>query len=305
MHLNQGYSYREELTSKVQGQTTLSYLVAQYRHSAYEDWVKRLTAGEVLLDGVIAHGTEKLRAGQMLVWNRSPWPEQPTPQSYDIIYQDEALLAVNKPSGLPTLPAGGFLDNTLLSLIRKNFPTAQPMHRLGRATSGLVVFALTPDAASSLAKSWREHEVEKYYRALASGVAQQDYYEIRAAIGSVPHPRLSLVYATSDVYVENRKGKPSASDARVLERRSEATLFEVKILTGRPHQIRIHLAYIGHPLVGDPLFAVGGGLLASPGLPGDDGYFLHAERLKFLHPVTREGLEVLAPVPVELRCKDE
>jgi 23S rRNA pseudouridine1911/1915/1917 synthase len=305
MHLNQGYSYCEELTAKVQGQTTLSYLVERYRHSVYEDWVKRLTAGEVLLDGVIAHGTEKLRAGQVLVWNRSPWPEQPTPQSYDIIYQDEALLAVNKPSGLPTLPAGGFLDNTLLSLVRKNFPTAQPMHRLGRATSGLVVFALTPDAASSLSKLWREHKVEKYYRALASGVAQQDYYEIRAAIGSVPHPRLGLVYAASDVYVKNRKGKPSASDARVLERQSNSTLFEVKILTGRPHQIRIHLAFIGHPLQGDPLYAVGGGFLENPGLPGDGGYFLHAERLKFLHPVTREGLEVQAPVPIELRCKNE
>lgn len=305
MHLNGGYSYLEHLTSKARGHTVLSYLEQYYPHSSREAWIERLQSGGILLNNNIVRGNEVLQPGQTLVWNRPPWNEEDTPQTFEIIYQDDALLVVNKPSGLPTMTGGGFLDNTLFSFVRKKFPTSQPIHRLGRGTSGLVVFALTHEAASSLTKLWREHKVEKVYRALASGVAQQDFYKIRAAIGLIEHPKLGYVYAAKAVYDENKNGKPSASDARVLERQTNSTLFEVKIFTGRPHQIRIHLAFIGHPLKGDPLYAAGGGFLDNPGLPGEGGYFLHAERLEFLHPVTKVGLEVLAPVPVELSYKAE
>jgi 23S rRNA pseudouridine1911/1915/1917 synthase len=297
MKLNQGYSYREQLGVKARGHTLIDYLVKTYNHSPLQTWQERLTQGEVLLNGIAATGAEILRAGQTLIWNRPPWCEEDTPQHHDVIYQDEMLLIVNKPSGLPTVPAGGFLENTLFSLVRKEFPTAQPIHRLGRGTSGLVLFALTSEANASLSKLWREHKVEKVYRALASGVAQQDFYEIRAAIGLVEHPKLGHVYAG------RKDGKPSASGASVLERRENSTLFEVKLLTGRAHQIRIHLAFIGHPLVGDQLYGVGGGLLENPGLPGEGGYHLHARSLRFMHPVTRERLELEAPVPLELRCK--
>ncbi len=299
MHLNNGYTYCEQLNAKALGHTALSYLEHHYTHSSKQDWLERLQRAEVFLDDKTASGNEILRAGQTLIWHRPPWLEENTPQTFDIIYRDDTLLVVNKPSGLPTMPAGGFLENTLFSSVRKDFPSAQPVHRLGRGTSGLVVFALTDSATSSLSKLWREHKVEKYYLALASGIAQQDFYEILAAIGLIEHPRLGHVYAASE------KGKPSASDATVLERRDNSTLFEVKIFTGRPHQIRIHLAFIGHPLVGDPLYAVGGKLLDNPGFPGEGGYFLHATRLGFLHPVTLERLELQAPVPVELRYKDE
>jgi 23S rRNA pseudouridine1911/1915/1917 synthase len=299
MHLNEGYSYLEHLDTKARGHTVLSYLETYYAHSPKQEWLERLQRGEIFLDERVAREDEALQAGQILVWNRPPWYEEDTPQTFEIIYQDNALLVVNKPSGLPTMPAGGFLDNTLFSFVRKNFPTAQPLHRLGRGTSGLVVFALTNKVASSLSKLWREHKVEKYYRALASKIARQDFYEIRAAIGLVKHPKLGAVYAA------NKNGKPSMSNARVLERRENSTLFEVKLLTGRPHQIRIHLAFIGHPLMGDPLYAVGGKLLDNPGLPGEGGYFLHAMQLKFLHPLTLERLEVQAPLHLELSCNGE
>jgi 23S rRNA pseudouridine1911/1915/1917 synthase len=299
VHLNKGYSYREQLNTKARGHTVLSYLEQHYTHSLKEEWQGRLRCGEILLDNKVAHGNESLHTGQILIWNRLPWHEEATPQTYEIVYQDETLLVVNKPSGLPTMPAGGFLDNTLFSLVRKDFLTAHPIHRLGRATSGLVVFALTDDAAKSLSNLWRERDVEKHYRALASGLASQDDYKINAPIGLVSHPRLGEVYAAS------KKGKASSSFARVLGRHDDSTLFTVQIFTGRPHQIRIHLAFIGHPLLGDPLYGVGGQPLENPGLPGDGGYFLHAERLKFLHPVSGAGLELWATLPAELRGKSE
>lgn len=296
MPLNDGYVYREELGPRARGQSALAYLADRYRHSPEHVWQERFRRGEVLLDGVTASGAELLRAGQHLAWHRPPWEEGETPHHYALVHEDAAILAVIKPSGLPTVPSGGFLKNTLLHLVRARFPEATPMHRLGRTTSGLVLFARTRAAASLLSRSWREHAVEKRYRALASGLAEQERYDISAAIGPVPHPRLGTVYAASE------GGKPSRSVARVLERRPAHTLFEVDILTGRPDQIRIHLAFIGHPLVGDRLYGAGGLPRAEqPGLPGDGGYLLHAESLGFAHPLTGARMHLHAPPPPELR----
>ena len=293
MTLNQGYSYREQLGSSAAQHTTLSYLVGRYTHSDRATWERRLARGEVLLDGARALGDETLRASQTLVWNRPPWLEENVPRHYAVIFEDDTLLAVNKPSGLPTLPAGGFLENTLLSVVRESYPGARPLHRLGRGTSGLVLFARVPEAAKALGKSWAK--VAKTYRALSAGVATEECYQVTTPIGPVPHPKLGKVFAASPT------GKPALSVAQVLERRADTTVFTVDLATGRPHQIRIHLAAVGHPLVGDPMYTAGARLLASPGLPGDGGYLLHAERLALVHPVSGGGLELHAPVPEKLQ----
>ena len=300
MPVNGGYLYREQLGPRAAGQTVLAYLAAHYRHSTREDWQGRLGRGEVWLNERPARGDDLLKAGLTLGWQRPPWQEEAAPLHFAVIYHDGALLAVNKPSGLPTLPGGGFLEHTLLHLVRAETPEAAPLHRLGRGTSGLVLFARTPGAASQLTRAWREQRVHKRYRALAQGLAGQDEYDITTPIGPLPHPRLGEVHAASPA------GKPSRSLARVLERRTDAesTLFEIDILTGRPHQIRIHLASIGHPLVGDPLYGVGGVPLADlPGLPGDGGYWLHAQHLSFAHPLTAEALTLTAPPPPELQLQ--
>ncbi|TSA87268.1 RluA family pseudouridine synthase [Deinococcus detaillensis] len=295
MALNSGYAYREQIGGRAQGQNLLSYLAGRYPHSTPAEWQERLERGEVQLDGQIASGEETLQIGQILIWQRPPWQEDAAPLHFEVLYQDAAVLAVTKPSGLPTLPGGGFLEHTLLHLVRAEFPQASPLHRLGRGTSGLVLFARTTAAAASLSRAWREQQIGKRYLALSAGHAGQDAYDIRTPIGPVPHPLLDEVYAASPA------GKASRSLARVLERRGTAelqTLFEVDILTGRPHQIRIHLASIGLPLLGDPLYGVGGLPLPHlPGLPGDGGYWLHAHRLRFVHPVSGEVLEITAPPP--------
>ncbi|ADO71684.1 RluA family pseudouridine synthase [Stigmatella aurantiaca] len=298
MAFNTGYAYREQLGVRARGQSTLSYLVASYRHSPEPVWRERLARGEVLLDDLPATGEELLKPGQRLVWNRPPWEEKETPRDYTLVYADEAILAVDKPGGLPTMPGGGFLVNTLLHVVRERFPEVSPLHRLGRGTSGLVLFARTHDAAAKLSRAWREHEVEKRYRALSSHVASQDAYDITAPIGEAVHPGRGLLSMALP------SGKASRSLARVLQRRAASTLFEVDIQTGRSQQIRIHLAFIGHPLEGDPVYTVGGVPRAEqPGLLGDTGYLLHAERLCFVHPLTGERLELHATLPSELLVK--
>jgi 23S rRNA pseudouridine1911/1915/1917 synthase len=213
-----------------------------------------------------------------------------------VLYEDGAVVAVAKPAGLPTMPAGGFLHHTLLALLRTRFADARPVHRLGRHTSGVVLFARTREAAAALAHAWRQREVTKQYLALASGVATADRFEVTAPIGPVPHQLLGSVHAVSS------SGKPSKSLAVVLDRRADSTLFRVDIITGRPHQIRIHLAYAGHPLRGDPLYGIGGLPIAEgAALPGDGGYLLHAERLLFLHPITKTHMDIEAEPPPELR----
>ena len=298
MALNTGYAYREQLDIRARGRHTLAYLVAFYRHSTEAVWRERLARGEVLLDDRPATGEEPLSPGQWLVWNRPPWEEKETPRDYVLVHEDEAILAVDKPSGLPTVPGGGFLVNTLHSAVRERFPEASPLHRLGRGTSGLVLFARTRDAAARLSRAWREHEVDKRYRALACGVAAQDTYEILAPIGEAEHPVLGRVPMAL------AGGKASRSLARVLQRRAASTLFEVDIQTGRSQQIRIHLACIGHPLVGDAVYTEGGVPYAEqPGRLGEGGYLLHAERLRFVHPLTGQRLTLHAPPPRELQME--
>ena len=304
--LNRGYAYTTIISGKYHGRTLLSHLASLYPHSTPQAWQQNLNNREVTVNGVTATGSESLISGQTLVWNRSPWIEPDTPEHFEVLFNDPYLLAVNKPGGMPTLPGGGFMENTLLRLVQKQTPNANPVHRLGRATTGIVLFAKTAQAASKLGADWNTPRIQKIYWALAQNIAQHDAYEILTPIGLVPHPLIGSVWAA------NPSGKPSKSLAKVISRAPSSTAsssttssgtpgttsFEVSLSSGRPHQIRIHLASIGHPLVGDPLYGLTGQPLQDlPGLPGDGGYFLHAQYLKFHHPITGEQINLEAALP--------
>ncbi len=298
--LNSGYAYREEIGAGATGLTVLGYLSARYTHSSAEVWGERLSRGEVRLAGAIAEAGDALRAGQVLVWQRPPWSEPAVPLAWAVLYRDAHILAVAKPAGLPTAPAGGFLVHTLLACVRRVHPEATPAHRLGRGTSGLVLFGLTPLARKHLACAFREARVLKVYRALVCGAPPEDAFSVSAPIGPVPHPTLGTVHAHAP------QGRAACTHVRVLRRGPEETLVEAEIETGRPHQIRIHLAVAGHPLLGDRLYAVGG--VPDPradALPGDLGYWLHAHRVELTHPATGRPLALFCLPPPRLRLAGE
>lgn len=300
MAQNRGFAYRVQIGATDAGRRLAAWLAATYAHSSSATWTTRLVGAEVTVDGEVATGAEVLAAGQIVVWQRPPWDEPDVPLTFDVVHEDTDLVAVAKPSGLPTMPAGGFLDHTLLTLVRARFGEAHPAHRLGRGTSGLVLFARSRAMAATLAHEWRDEAVIKVYRALASGTPSWTSREIATPIGPVPHATLGTLHAASP------EGRAAHSVVTVREQRESAALCDVQITTGRPHQIRIHLAAVGHPLVGDPLYGAGGVPPAECRvLPGDGGYLLHAHTLELTHPRDGRRLRLSAPPPSALRVADE
>ena len=297
--LNSGNEYYEELGAASAGCNIVEYLARRRPSAGREEWRKRIISGWVLLNEVAADPSAILFPGQKLIWRRPPWEEPDVPLAFAILYLDEYLLAVAKPAGLPTMPGGGlFMENTLLTLVRRRYPGVHPLHRLGRGTSGVVLFARTPEVFAMVSQAWSRGEILKIYRTLVVDIPAMDEFDIEVPIGRISHPFLKTIHAA--VSRNNETGKPAHSRVRVLERRGDRALLDVRIFTGRPHQIRIHLAAAGHPLAGDPLYGVGGVPRAgSRALPGDTGYYLHGALLGFSHPVTKERIEITCfPPPI-------
>ncbi|MCI0567570.1 MAG: RluA family pseudouridine synthase [Acidobacteria bacterium] len=299
--MNQGYEYRERIIPEGVGRSVASYLAWRYPHTSLEAWEERILQGRVLLDGWPAEPRRAVQPGQILVWVRPPWEEPNAPLSFAVLFRDDHLLAVLKPAGLPTLPGGGYLEHTLLAILRRSYPEASPVHRIGRGTTGLVLCARSDEAARSLTSAWRRQRVRKIYRALVSGRPVRDRYSVDAPIGRVPHRR-----ALFKAHAAVSDGKRALSHVQVLERLVDASLVEVEIVTGRPHQVRIHLAACGHPLVGDRFYGPGGVPRAETEVgPGEGGFLLHSHRLLLRHPVSGQALELEAPLPPGLLTSAE
>ncbi len=295
---NDGFEYAMRIGVTADGETLLAYLTRRFGHSNASEWAARIDAGLVLVDSVAASPQAVLRRGQALVWRRPRWDEPEAPTSFVILMEDDDILAIAKPAGLPTLPGANFLQTTLLHQVGSYAPGCVPVHRLGRWTSGVVLFGRTTQARAGLSQQWTLGSVGKRYRALAVGGPDRDSFTIKHSIGPVPHPLLGTIHAAS------LSGKPATSHATVVERRAESFLCDVVIATGRPHQIRIHLAAADHPLVGDPLYGPGGTPI--PGVsavPGDPGYSLHASELTFRHPRLGHEVRVVCEPPPELLAR--
>ena len=219
----------------------------------------------------------------------------------DIIYEDEYLLVVNKPSGMVVHPAPGNYSGTLVNALMYHCNNLSKVnseirpgivHRIDADTSGLLVIAKNDDVHNNLAEQIKNHTVVRKYIALVWGVINEDSATIDAPIGRDKNNRKKMC-VTAD------NSKEAITHIKVLKRYNNATLIECKLETGRTHQIRVHMEYINHPVVNDPVY--GNKKLLDP----DFGQMLHAKTLGFIHPITNEYLEFNSNVPEEFTKLEE
>jgi 23S rRNA pseudouridine1911/1915/1917 synthase len=299
MALNQGWRYEEIVTKSASGKSILDYYSDRYSHSTRAEWLARIRSGEVQVNGDLVEPDWQLIAGQILCYSRSPWQEPEVPLGFSILYEDSDLWVIDKPSGLPVLPGAGFLEHTVLGQLRLEVTTETPtpIHRLGRGTSGCLLLARSALAKSNLSQQLRDRQLEKIYRTLIGSVPDSMPVKgsITTPIGKISYPQLGYLYAaTAD-------GLAAESSYQIMSRSADFTWVDVTIATGRPHQIRIHMASIGYPLVGDPLYGIGGIPVATDAVPGDCGYWLHARTLGFHHPRSGQWMSIEAPIPEPLQ----
>jgi 23S rRNA pseudouridine1911/1915/1917 synthase len=288
MSLNDGYVYRERVAPPDAGAGVLAYHAARFPHSSLETWRATIEAGRVRVNELVADTDQILCAGDRLEFHRPPWEEPEAPLTFEVVFEDDDVLVVEKPSGLQVLPAAQFYTHTLLHIVQRSAPEraeAAPVHRLGRGTSGLILFGKNAASRSFLSKQFIHCTAQKTYLALAEGTALPISCIARHPIGKRKHGPL-------DIHCVTDGGKASATRLRVLSRDAalDRSLVAAQPITGRPDQIRVHLAACGAPIVGDPLFGIGG-VPKSDAKPGDGGYFLHAAALSIVHPATKRVLK--------------
>ncbi|AIE75346.1 MULTISPECIES: RluA family pseudouridine synthase [unclassified Synechocystis] len=295
---NKGWLYTDVVTAKGSGQTVLDFYSQRYTHSDRQTWQERIESGQIQVDGHSVKTSHPLQLGQTLTYWRSPWAEPEVPLQLPILYRDEDLWAIDKPAGLPVLPGGDFVYNTVLEQLKIQYPQESlfPLHRLGTGTSGLLLLGRSPLARQELSRQFREHVCRKIYRTLIGPCTLPEQFECHQAIGKIPYPQLGYIYAATP------NGKESHSYGKILARSADKTWLEVEITTGRPHQIRIHLASLGYPLLGDRLYGPGGVPIvrATTARPSDGGYILHSHQLGFIHPRSHQKLTLTAPLPSDL-----
>ena len=253
--------------------------------------------GHVTLEGqLIAQPSYRLRAGQGIVLNLPKGGEILDPRGIelDVLYEDESIVVINKRCGVVVHPGAGENQTTLVEglLVERDLPVdddpVRPgiVHRLDKDTSGTIVIAKTREAMRSLKEQFASRRVHKLYAAVVEGIVSEEEGLIDAPIGrDQGNPRRMAITA---------RGKSAQTEFCVVERRGSSSLLLVHLLTGRTHQIRIHMRYIGHSILGDTLYGHAGNRL-----------MLHAWRLGFLHPKSEEYLSFTAPLPAEFLLPDE
>lgn len=286
----------------------LAELFPEHSRSRLSGLIK---AGDILLDGVIVQPKTKLLGGEVITAKLRPRPEavafKPENVSLDVLYEDEALIVINKPPGLVVHPGAGNWDGTVLNglLYRNphvsNLPRAGIVHRLDKDTSGVMVAAKTEASQLALVRQLQARSMKRIYVALVRG-----YVGAKGGAGTVDmpigrHPRERTRMAVVDIA---QGGKPAVTHYRALEQFTYHTLVECRLETGRTHQIRVHMQSIGLPLEGDPVYGPPlSGLVAE--MREAVGLFarqaLHARCLKLIHPVSGVECSYESPVPADMR----
>lgn len=267
-------------------------------------WVQQLISdGSLLVDGFVRRPSFKVTPGQVITVDLPEVEETEIVAEdipLDIVFENQDILMVNKPAGLVVHPAAGHASGTLVNAVLFHAPeisiqgSTRPgiIHRLDKDTSGIMVIAKSDRAQTSLAEQWQARKVGKKYLALVTGVVEEDTATIDAPIGRNSVNRQQMA--------ATRSGKEAVTHFTVLERFAESTLLDVTIETGRTHQIRVHLAFIGHPVVGDALYGNKVSKRVAEGLELNR-QFLHAQSLSFAMPGTGEDRVFEAPLPAELQ----
>lgn len=282
----------------------LAELVPDYSRARLQQWIKD---GHVLINGQVCRPKDKLAGGErvelrVVLEPAQDWQAEAIP--LDVIYEDDTLLVINKPAGLVVHPASGNWEGTLLNALLhhapelQNIPRAGIVHRLDKDTTGLLVVARTLSAQNSLVEQLQARSFLREYEAVAMGVM--------TAGGHVDAP-IGRHHTDRKRQAVTHSGKEALTHYRVVERFRAHTHIRLKLETGRTHQIRVHMAHIRYPLVGDPVY---GGRLRIPAgctpelaecLRGFRRQALHAARLGIEHPSTGEFVEWQAPLPNDMQ----
>ncbi len=273
----------------------LAGLLPRYSRNRLQGWIK---AGQVLVDGEpVREGKRKMRGGESLLVVAMPDQEllAQTPEDIplEVLFEDESLLVINKPAGMVVHPGSGNWSGTLMNaLLHRDprlagVPRAGIVHRLDKDTSGLLVVARTLAAQTDLVRQLQARTVKREYLAVAIGTLEGQGC-VDAPIGRHPVQRTRMAVVQG--------GKPAITHYRVLACHAGATLLGCRLETGRTHQIRVHMAFLGHPLLGDPVYG-----RTVPGLPDFPRQALHAARLGLIHPVSGASLFWEAPLPEDMQ----
>ncbi len=255
-----------------------------------------IDSGDVLVNGISVKPAHRVRPGdRVLVSVPPPRPAVAVAQDIPltVVYQDANLVVIDKPAGLASHPGPGHPDRTLVNGLLALCPDIQGIggeirpgivHRLDKDTSGLMIAAKTEDAHHRLSRQIKDREIDKGYLALVQGLPDPPSGTINAPIGRDPRRRTRMAVAAD--------GRESRTGYQLLERAGAWSLLELQLHTGRTHQARVHLSWLGHPLMGDTVYG-----RRSPLLPR---HFLHAHHLAFAHPITGEPLDLHSSLPADL-----
>lgn len=283
-----------ELTAEESGQRLDKYLAGEMTDLSRSRIKELVQAGEVLVNGKKSKVSYKVQKGdliQVTVLPLEPLKLEAENIPLDIVYEDEDIIVVNKPQGMVVHPAAGHPSHTLVNalLYHTRDLADSPegfrpgiVHRIDKDTSGLLMVAKNAAARESLEKQLAAKSNKRQYLAIVHGNFAEEEGTIDAPIGRNPKDRKQMAVV--------EKGKSAVTHFKVLEQYQGYSLVECQLETGRTHQIRVHMAYIGHPLAGDPLYG------PRKTLPGH-GQFLHAKTLGFEQPSTGEWLEFSAQPP--------
>ncbi len=267
----------------------------EYSRSRIQQWIRE---GRATIGGAAAKASARLRGGESVAIEPAELPPLravPEALPLNVLYEDADVIAIDKPAGMVVHAGAGVRTGTLVNALLHRFGALSQVggelrpgivHRLDRYTSGVLLVARNDAAHRKLAEQFRGRTVEKVYLALVHGKAKAEQGRIEKPVARDPARRARMTARLAS-------GRKAVTEYRVLKRYKGFTLLEVRIRTGRTHQIRVHFASIGHPVAGDRLYG-------APGHPSGR-FFLHSHRIGFRQPATGEAVTAVSPLPAELR----